>query len=75
MAGCASHARRPFVLYQADDPELCKYMLHFFKGLYIYEKCLDLHGRNETNVRAVRNIDCREAWNDIRDVAIIIEKK
>jgi hypothetical protein len=75
MAGCASHARRPFVLYQADDPELCKYMLHFFKGLYIYEKCLDLHGRNETNVRAVRNVDSREAWNDIRDVATLMEKK
>ena len=75
MTGSASRGRRPFVLYKPEDPEICKYMFHFFEGLYIYAKCLDHHGRNETNVTAVRSVNSCEAWNDIRYVAIIVEKK
>jgi hypothetical protein len=75
MAGCASHARRPFALYEAEDPELCGYMLHYFKGLYIYEQCLDLTGRNDTNVRAVRGTDSRQLWVDIQDLASVMADK
>jgi len=57
MAGCASHARRPFALYKAEDPQHCQQMLDLFTGLYIYEKALDLTGRNEANVLAVRRAD------------------
>ena len=75
LAGCVSHARRPFALYEHEDPELCGYMLHFFKGLYIYEKGLDLYGRNDANVRAVRGVDSRQMWEDIKDLAILITQK
>jgi hypothetical protein len=69
LAGCTSHARRPFALYENDDPDACMAMLHFFKGLYIHEKGLDLWGRNEANVHAVRSVDSRMMWEEIRDLA------
>lgn len=67
--GCASHARRPFALYEHEDPELCPMMLHAFKGLALCESRLDFHGRNHENVRAVRDVDCREMWQDIQSIA------
>lgn len=70
MVGCASHARRPFAIYENEDPEACGYMLHLFKGLYIYEKGLDLYGRNDANVRAVRGIDGRLMWEEIKELAM-----
>jgi len=75
LAGCTSHARRPYALYEDDDPELCPIMLHLFKGLYIYEKGLDLYGRNETNIRAVREKDSRFMWEEIKDLATAMAKK
>ena len=75
MVGCTSHARRPFAIHEGDDPDACAYMLHLFKGLYIYEKGLDLHGRNEVNVRAVRGIDSRLMWEDIKEHAIEMAQK
>ena len=30
LAGCTSHARRPFALYENDDPDACAHMLHLF---------------------------------------------
>lgn len=75
QVGCTSHARRPFALYESDDPELCGFILHSFKGLYIYEKGLDLYGRNNQNVRAVRGVDGRQMWEDIKEFATIITKK
>jgi hypothetical protein len=75
MAGCTSHARRPFALYEDEDPESCESMLHLFKGLYIYEKGLDLYGRNEANVRAVRGVDSRRMWEDIKELATIMTHK
>lgn len=68
-AGCGAHARRPFAQYEHEDPELCAPMLHFFKGLFLYERCLDAHGRNRENVLAVRGNDCRQLWMDIKEVA------
>jgi hypothetical protein len=73
--GCASHARRPFAIHEADDEELCGIMLHYFKGLFIYEDLLDGYGRNRTNVSAVRDVDHRALWNDIRRLASLMERK
>ena len=67
--GCASHARRPFALYEHEDPDHCAYMLHMFKGLFIHEHGLNVFGRNEQNVRAVRDIDSRAHWSEIRELA------
>jgi hypothetical protein len=68
-AGCASHARRPFALYEDEDPDYCAAMLHMFKGLFIDEHGLDLFGRNEQNVRAVRGVDSRAHWKEIKELA------
>lgn len=69
-AGCTSHARRPFALYEHEDPEYCAAMLHFFKGLFIHERGLDLVGRNAENVAAVRGVDCRDLWQRINALAL-----
>jgi hypothetical protein len=67
--GCASHARRPFALYENEDPDYCAAMLHMFKGLFIHEHGLNLFGRNEQNVRAVRDVDSRAQWQEIKELA------
>jgi hypothetical protein len=67
--GCASHARRPFALYEDEAPEYCAAMLHMFKGLFIHEHGLNVFGRNEQNVRAVRDVDSRAQWQEIRELA------
>jgi len=74
-AGCASHARRPFVLHESEDPELCQYMVHLFRGLYIHEKALDLHDRNRDNTLAVRGNEDRVLWNEIKELAMVIAAK
>jgi hypothetical protein len=67
--GCSAHARRPFAVYEDEDPERCAYMLHLFLGLALHEEQLDVHGRNKDNVLAVRGTDSRELWNEILDLA------
>ena len=69
QVGCVSHARRPFALYEDEDPDYCAAMLHMFKGLFIHEHGLDLIGRNEQNVRAVRGVDSRAQWQQIKELA------
>jgi hypothetical protein len=68
-AGCASHARRPFALHEQEDPDNCDTMLHFFKGLFINELCLDTYGRNRERVLAVRGVDSLRMWEAIKDFA------
>ncbi|HEX7481335.1 MAG TPA: transposase, partial [Polyangiales bacterium] len=68
-AGCTSHARRPFALYEHEDPLCCGAMLHLFKGLFIHEHGLDIVGRNAENVQAVRGVDCRQLWQQIKELA------
>jgi len=75
LAGCASHARRPFALHTDADPEICGWILHAFKGLAIYERCLSFHGRNHANTRAVRGIDGRQLWEDIRNCSEMLIKR
>jgi hypothetical protein len=67
--GCAAHARRPFALYEDEAPEYCAAMLHMFKGLFIHEHGLNVFGRNEQNVRAVRGVDSRAQWQEIKELA------
>jgi hypothetical protein len=73
--GCASHARRPFALYEDEDPDFCGAMLHMFKGLFIHEHGLNLFGRNEQNVRAVRGVDSRAQWQEIKELAEDMSKR
>jgi hypothetical protein len=68
-AGCAAHARRPFSSHEHEDSDSCSYMLHLFKGLFIYEHNLDLQGRNRKNVLAVRQDHCQKLWEEIRNLA------
>lgn len=73
--GCASHARRPFALYEEEDPDMCDIILHLFKGLSIHEHGLDLHGRNKQNVLAVRDVDSRAIWEEIKELAQMMTKR
>ena len=74
-AGCASHARRPFALHEQEDPDYCAAMLHYFKGLFIYELCLDTDGRNRERVLAVRGVDGLKMWETIKDLAETMKEK
>ncbi len=66
QAGCGAHARRPFHLHKKVDPNACRRILHFFKGFAIYDSRINLLGRNETNTLAVRRVEHRQMWEDIR---------
>jgi len=73
--GCSAHARRPFALYEQQDPVYCAFILHLFTGLAMYEERLDAHGRNWQNVLAVRQHDSRKLWEQIREVAVKLESR
>jgi hypothetical protein len=46
LIGCSAHARRPFALFEHEDPVYCAQILHQFTGIAMHEECLDVHGRN-----------------------------
>jgi len=69
LIGCSAHARRPFALYEHEDPVYCAQILHQFTGIAMHEERLDVHGRNRENVLAVRQTESRRAWELIREVA------
>lgn len=69
VIGCSAHARRPFALYEDEDPITCGAMLHLFTGLAIHEDQLNVFGRNRKNVLAVRGAESREMWNEILELA------
>lgn len=75
LIGCSAHARRPFALYEHEDPVYCGWMLHLFKGLAIHEQRLDVHGRNRQNVLAVRQAESRALWVQIRELATKMKAK
>lgn len=75
LTGCSAHARRPFALYEHEDPVYCGHMLHLFKGLAIHEQRLDVHGRNRQNVLAVRQAESRRLWVEIKELATKMEAK
>jgi hypothetical protein len=69
VIGCTAHCRRPFALYEDEDPVTCSYMLHLFLGLAMHEQQLDEFGRNRKNVLAVRGSESRTLWQDILKLA------
>lgn len=75
LAGCAYHARRPFALHEADDPELCLYILHEFKGIAIYEDGLRVNGKNRDNTAAIRDSEGRAIWENIKRYATLITQR
>jgi transposase len=75
LAGCGAHARRPFHRHQKDDPHACHRILHSFKGFSIYDNRIQLLGRNETNTLAVRRVEHRQMWEDIRDECRLLQHR
>jgi hypothetical protein len=75
LIGCSAHARRPFALYEHEDPVYCSFMLHLFTGLAMHEQLLDEYGRNRENVLAVRQADSRRLWEDIKMLATKMQAK
>jgi hypothetical protein len=73
--GCSAHARRPFALYENEDPMYCSFMLHLFAGLSMHEERLDAHGRNRLNVLAVRQHESRRLWEQILEIATKLESR
>lgn len=67
FAGCAAHARRPFAIYRDDDVENCGAILHYFMGFSLHEKFITTYGKNAINTVAVRDVDDREMWVEIRE--------
>lgn len=65
MFGCASHARRPFALYEEMDP-LCPPILCLFRNIYQIEHGLNIWGRNQTNVSELRKQSAKIHWEEIR---------
>lgn len=72
--GCSSHARRPFALYEESDP-LCVAILAEFRNIYHIEKCLDVWGRNMTNVFEMRNQFAIKSWESILNYCKMATKK
>ena len=69
IAGCMSHARRPFALYEDQDPVWTPNILHLFKGVAMHEDILNRCGRNRENVLAVRGKASRPLWESIKKMA------
>jgi hypothetical protein len=74
IAGCASHARRPFALFEKDDPQTCAAILHGFKGVFMHERFIDLAGRNTENTLAIRSVDAKECWEASENTARTYKK-
>jgi len=68
LFGCASHARRPFAIYEKDDPAICSHILTLFRVLYFNEKGLDKFGRNQTNVPEMRKTFEKKYWDTILEL-------
>lgn len=62
IAGCGSHARRPFWKYRENDPDLCFFMLRGFLVLAQLEKRIDHFGRTSERVLKYRNRYGRMIW-------------
>lgn len=62
LAGCGSHARRPFWKHREEDPDLCYFMLRGFLMLAQIEKRIDLCGRTTETVLKYRGRYGRMVW-------------
>lgn len=70
IAGCGSHARRPFWRYKEDDPSLCYKMLSGFLLLSSIEHKIDKLGRTRDNVLKIRGRYGRMIWEAMRNRCI-----
>jgi hypothetical protein len=70
VAGCGSHARRPFWRYREDDELLCYFMLRGFLALSRVEALIDAKGRTEANVLKLRDRYSRKLWQALRNRCI-----
>ena len=75
FAGCSSHARRPFALYEDADPIYGPFMLDQFRQLSFHERTLDQVGRNRINVQAVRENDSKSVWVSIKEIAETVKQR
>lgn len=75
IAGCSSHARRPFALNEDADPVYAPYMLDQFRQLALHERVLDQVGRNQVNVSTVRNKYSLPVWERIKEIAEKMQRK
>jgi hypothetical protein len=66
VAGCGSHARRPFWRFRNEDPNLCYFMLRAFLMLSRLEKRIDSAGRTRDNVLKYRSRYGKMIWISIK---------
>lgn len=62
IAGCGSHARRPFWKHKEEDEDFCYFMLRGFLALSRLEKIIDAQGRTIKNVLKYRQRYGRKIW-------------
>lgn len=62
IAGCGSHARRPFWKHREEDENLCYFMLRGFLMLSRLERRIDLRGRTKETVLKYRGRYGRMIW-------------
>lgn len=67
IAGCGSHARRPFWRFRKDDPNLCYYLLRAFLILSQIEKRIDKMGRTRDHVLKYRGRYGKMIWIAIKN--------
>lgn len=65
VAGCASHARRPFFRYRQDDDGLCDRMLELFALSAAIEKQIDKDGRSPARTLDYRQRLAMPVWDQI----------
>lgn len=70
VAGCGSHARRPFWKHKEQDEDFCYFMLRGFAFLARIEKIIDAHGRTRKNVLKFRGHYGQKIWIALRNRCI-----
>jgi hypothetical protein len=76
IAGCAAHARRPFVHHETHETTgAVPALLHSFLGVFMYEKSIEEAGRNTENTLAIREIEVQECWTSIKEICEILAQR
>jgi hypothetical protein len=72
VAGCSSHARRPYWQNKEEDEGLCYFMLRGFLILSQIEKIIDAQGRTEETVLKWRGRYGRKVWEALRNRCVAV---
>jgi hypothetical protein len=67
LAGCGSHARRPFWRFKEDDPAFCYFMLRGFLMLSGLEKRIDREGRTFETTEKLRGRYGKMIWQALKN--------